>query len=94
MTDEEYYDEEIGPRLLEVGQLCQDRGLSLCALVEYEKGKTAHTATMQPDACFGQRMATWACKSDGNVDKLMFAVIRYGKEHGHSSIILSQLENA
>jgi hypothetical protein len=40
--------------------MCQDRGLSFVAQVEWEPGETGRTAVMMPNAGFGQSMVDLA----------------------------------
>lgn len=89
---EQFYDTEIAPVLLEIARKCQDNGISLVAMAEWHPGETGRTATLTQGAGFGIRLAHTAMQARGNVDSLIFAMQRYGKEHGHTSICLSMLE--
>ena len=35
MTNEDFYDKEVAPKLMELGTLCQERGMSFACFVEY-----------------------------------------------------------
>jgi hypothetical protein len=101
MTDERFYDEKIAPELLRLMRLCEARGMSFLAVVEFEAavGDTGTTAPARGRSDFlaqgagiGQRMAHWAARANGNVDAFMFAVMRWAREHGHSSAVLTVLD--
>jgi hypothetical protein len=89
---ENVYDEEIAPLLLEVGRMCEAHGFSFLAMVEWHPGETGITHTMQAGSGAAIRLADMAALSRGNFDSLTYAAMRYGKEHGHNSIVLSILE--
>lgn len=94
MTPEEretFYDREIAPVLLQLARKCQDNGLSIVAMVEWEPGETGRTAALAADSGFGIRMAETAMRSVGNVDNLIMALMKYGEEHGRSSVFLNLL---
>lgn len=88
---EQFYDQEIAPVLMSLAGKCQDNGLSITAMVEWEPGETGRTAALTANAGFGIRMAETAMRSHGNVDSLILALMKYGTEHGHSSASLHLL---
>src|SRR5882757_433372 len=92
MNDEEFYDKEIAPKLLELGTLCKDRGMSFACFVEYFPGHFAETACVKADASFAFRLILWAGRCRGNIDSLMIAVQRWAQKHGHSSAVLNILK--
>jgi hypothetical protein len=47
---ERFYDEEIAPALLEIGRKCEERGMSVVFLVEYEPGEIGETRRLLPGA--------------------------------------------
>jgi hypothetical protein len=94
MTPEEreaFYDAEVAPELLRLAGLCEDRGISLVALAEWEPGETGRTVTIAKDASFQPRLVDTAIRSHGNVDTLVLALMRYATEHGHSSACMHLL---
>lgn len=91
MASEEFYDREIAPALMAIAQKCEDHGISLVAKVEWEPGESGTTAAVRADASFALQLAHWAAASHGNVDALVMQCMRYGQEHGHSSLCLKQL---
>lgn len=88
---EQLYDSEIAPVLLDLARKCQTNGLSFVAMVEWDPGETGRTAALVEGSGFGIRMAETAMRALGNVDSLIFALMQYGKEHGHNSICLHLL---
>lgn len=88
---EDFYDVDIAPALLVLGRKCQAAGLSLVAVVEWEPGQTGETTFLSGESSFAVRMVQAAVKAHGNVDSLMFAIMRYARDNGHSSAILHQL---
>lgn len=93
MTNEEIYDAEIAPKLMEVGKRCEELGFSFAASVEYNYGDTGRTKVRPGESHFKQRLIHWAMECNGNVDSLILAIDRYAQENGHSSVYLSQLGN-
>lgn len=90
MTNEEFYDSEIAPKLMEMARACEARGMSFVACVEYAPEETGETAVLAAGSGIKARMAYWGVKARGNVDSFMIAAQRHAREHGHSSLFLSQ----
>lgn len=93
-TNEQWYDEEIAPILLEISKRCEGRGVSLLAVVEYEHGHRGRTATMAGDAGLEMRMLDFCARSGTNVDSYTVALIRYCRERGipmGGSIVLNRM---
>jgi len=92
VTDkEQYYDDEIAPKLAELAKDAQAHGLSFLAVVEWapgEHGRTCYTAEGMQGLPF--LMANLAASCGGNVDAFWMAVQRYARKHGHESIFLHQ----
>lgn len=88
---EAFYDREIAPVLMELAGKCQDNGLSIVAMVEWEPGETGRTVALAGDSGFGIRMADAAMRAHGNVDSLIFALMKFGTENGHGSACLHLL---
>lgn len=91
MEREDFYDREIAPALLELANKCAENGLSFAAMVEWEPGETGRTMKVRDDAGIGIKMALWAMQAVGNADRLIWAMQKHGKEHGHNSICLAVL---
>ena len=95
---EPWYDAHVAPALLKLGNECADRGIPFLAVVGYDgsKGSSGRTACMPAErAEFFNVLDTAArCHVDGggfHLDAFLGALIRHAREHGHSSIYLSQL---
>lgn len=91
MTNEEFYDREVAPKLLELCNACGARGMSFLASVEYGPEGIGETTQLAPDASVKAVMAYWGIKARGNIDAFMIAAQRHANEHGHSSAVLSIL---
>lgn len=92
MTNEEFYDIEIAPKLMELGTLCQDKGMSFSCFVEYAPSQYGETSCIKAEASVAFRMILWAAAAHGNIDSLVIAVAKYAQKHGHSSMILNTLK--
>ena len=94
MSNEEFYDAEIAPKLKKLCQKCMNRKMGFVACVEYDPPNQGYGRTeFQPPDEIGklsaaQRLVHWAARSEGNIDRLMMAVDRHAREHGHSSVYL------
>lgn len=88
-SNEEFYDAEIAPKLLEIARACQERGMSIVAMIEYAPGESGETCYVAPEAGIKALVAAWGVKCRGNVDSFNIAASRHAKEHGHSSMALS-----
>lgn len=97
MTNEEIYDQEIAPKLLKLCQRCQGLGMSFIACVEYDASNQGigRTEFEMPDEgtklSAAQRLTHWAARSEGNIDRLLIAVMRHAEKNGHSSAYLRML---
>lgn len=97
MTNEEFYDKEIAPKLLKLVAKCKERKMAFLASVEYNPAEhgIGQTIFTPPDAVdqlsATQRLIHWSARAKGNVDALIMACITHGKKHGHNSIYLNQL---
>lgn len=90
MNKEQYYDEQIAPKLFALAKECEEHGLSFLALCEYGDGRSS-TRTLQPGASFALHLADVATRANGNVDSMMMAVEKHARHWGHSSAYLSLL---
>ena len=88
MSKEAYYDEHIAPKLLALAKECEDNGLSLLAVCEWEPGEYGSTRNLQAGSSFAIRMVDTAAKAQGNVDSFMMAIERHAMKHGHGSMYL------
>lgn len=90
MTNEEFYDTEIAPKLMELCKACNERGMSFLASVEYGPGETGETTQLAEGHGIKALVAYWGIKCHGNVDSFMLAAARHAHKAGHSSLYLSQ----
>lgn len=92
MTNEEYYDQHIAPKLTEIGHECEKLGMSFLAVCEYKTGEEyATTKTIQAGSSLAIRLADGALQSEGNIDALILGIMKSARKHGHSSLVLKQL---
>lgn len=89
--NERFYDDIIAPRLHQLAEECKQRGMSFVANVEYDPGDTASTILLTENSGYHARLMCAAAESGGNIDSLIFAIMKYAREHGHGSICLQQL---
>lgn len=89
--NERFYDNFIAPRLHQLAEECKQRGMSFVANVEYDPGDTASTILLTENSGYHARLMCAAAESAGNIDSLIFAIMKYAREHGHGSICLQQL---
>lgn len=94
MTNEEFYDAEIAPALLELGEKCKERGMALVAGVEYARAEdwgSTVVGLFEQEGLACMLWAAYALRCGNNLDSFMGAIIRMAKERGHSSIYMMQL---
>lgn len=78
MTENEaWYDAEIAPVLMDLGEKLQARGMSLVAVVEYTRGERGSTICIAEDAGLEMRMLHMLSNSAPNVDSFMINLKRY-----------------
>jgi hypothetical protein len=90
---EQFYDEQIAPELARLAFLCQEKGLSFCAVVEFDPASygRGRTAALAPDSSWAIQMVNHLAKVVPNIDAFFMALTRDATERGHSSIYLQQL---
>src|SRR5688572_29931314 len=80
--NEEWYDREIAPKLLELANACGDRGMSFLSVVEYEQGGRSRTQRLTESAGLEMTMIAHCAKTAPNIDGYMIGLIRYCRENG------------
>jgi len=91
MTEaEKYYNDVVGPKLLELAKECEEHGLSILVVCEWGPNQHERTLGLQAGSGFGIRLANSAAQSNGNVDSLWVAIQRHARENGHNSVFLEQ----
>jgi hypothetical protein len=91
MTNEEFYDTELAPVLVELARKCQERGINFQALVEYETNEIAETRVLPAQPGFALALAVMASMARVNIDAFLIGAKQYAEEHGHSSVFLKVL---
>lgn len=89
--NETYYDTKLMSRIHELADECNQRGMSFMTVVVYDPGETASTIIRSTNCGFHTQLMCAAAQSGGNIDTLIFAIIKYAQKHGHSSICLTSL---
>ena len=90
--DEQFYDTEIAPRLLVIAEMCKERGFALVAHVQWELDGSGRTEQTPHGKWPDTRIVQYAARCHGNIDELIMALLRDGKEYGHNSWCLHKLE--
>lgn len=88
---EEFYDREIAPALLELAKKCESRGVPFVALCQYSEADSSYTAYVPEGAGPVTRLTHYAAQCHGNVDLLFESIRRDAEVHGHDSAILELL---
>lgn len=85
---EEIYDTEIAPKLLELGKLCEARGMPFYAEVWFDGDGSGRTA-FHPEGprCWPWQLVRAAGQAKGNLDALVFAVARAVPDGGGSAVL-------
>lgn len=79
---ETIYDEQIAPLLLQAGKLCEQHGLAMVAVVEYEKEKRGETRVLPDGAGLAMLMLSMLAASGNNIDQFLINVIRFCNREG------------
>lgn len=79
---ETIYDEHIAPLLLQAGKLCEQHGLAMVAVVEYEKEKRGETRVLPDGAGLAMLMLSMLAASGNNIDQFLINVIRFCNREG------------
>lgn len=96
MTNEEWYDAEIAPKLLELCNACGDRGMSFLAEVEYALGEMSRTERLVNPG-LAMVMLAQCARNGVNIDGYVIGLTRYLREHKiswDSSMVMRQLVGA
>lgn len=97
VNNEAFYDAEIAPVLAQLARKCQARGMAFVAAVdnrEAEGGGTYNTLLPSNDMSVAMHLNYMALRSVGNVDTLMFSVIKHAERVGHSSVYLNIIQSS
>lgn len=90
--DEKVYNEQIVPKLRELGDLCAAHNMHVASIVELGGGGAAgdyfYTGSYDETSSLAFRMVVTLAKAHGNLDAFMNAMAKHGREHGHGSMWL------
>lgn len=90
-SKERIYGDQIAPALHELAKQSQDRGLSFVASAAWSPGESGSTVSLQAGSGQATRIAAAATRSSNNADEIIFAMMKYARQNGHSLIYLRQL---
>jgi len=93
---EEFYDEEIAPKLMEIGERCRAKGIPFMAIVEYAPGMIATTQLPTKDECIEMVMIRHCAKTAPNIDGYIIGLSRWANEKNidtSGSMVMNQLKN-
>lgn len=83
MSDnEQFYDDEIAPALLEIAHKLQARGMAMVATVEYAPGERGSTYQLPTDRGFEMDLLHALSRAGKNIDSFLLAVIRMCETRG------------
>ncbi|BDE70870.1 hypothetical protein [Delftia lacustris] len=74
---EAIYDEQIAPLLRQAGELCEQHGLAMVAVVEYDKEARGTTRLVPDGAGLAMHMLSMLAASGNNIDSYLLKVIRF-----------------
>lgn len=73
---EAWYDEELAPKLVEIGKLCEARGIPFVAVVEYAPGERGETRYLPDSAGLCMKMLSMLASAGDNVDGYLIGLSR------------------
>jgi len=82
MTNEEWYDAELAPALKALADRCNERGMSLVAVAEYEPDERGGTYSLTPEAGLAMQMLRFLGHAGENVDAFWLALRRHCTKRG------------
>lgn len=87
MNQEQFYDEIITPKLLEITELCKSMEIGFMAITGFN-GSHGQVSDFK-DSDYAMLMAHYAIASKGNIDVFMMNIEKLAIKNGHSSIYLT-----
>jgi len=91
ISKEEYYDENIAPKLAGIAEECKENGMSFVASCAYDNDTICMTTTLTKDCGFAMNLVRMAASCSGNVDQLLMQIINHAHIYGHKSAYLKIL---
>jgi aspartate 1-decarboxylase len=95
VTNEEWYDKEVAPKLRELSKLCGDKGMAFIAVVEYAPGERGRTVAIPSNAGTAMIMLNHCANMGENIDGYIIGLRRWARENGvdtSGSIVMNQLD--
>lgn len=97
MTNEEWYDAEIAPKLKTLADQCRDRDMAFLGIVEYAPGDRGRTQNNLRGAGLEMKMLVACCHAGKNIDGYFFWLAKYCESNGfdtNSSYVMRRLSQA
>ena len=97
MNNEDWYDKEVAPELMRIAKKCQDKGVSIIAVVEYADDERGITKAISENSGLAMIMLGHLAKMGTNIDGFMIGIMKYAREHGidtDSSMFLQRMNDA
>jgi hypothetical protein len=76
---------------MDLAKQCQERGMSLVAVCQYDSDGSGTTRTLTGSLLPHIRLTDYAAQAKGNVDSLILALVKDGDKYGHNSLFLRQI---
>ena len=92
--NEEIYDKEIAPKLMEIAKLCEKEEIPFLSVVEYSPGLVGRTELQTKDECIKMVMVRHCAKTAPNIDGYIIGLSRWGKKEKvnmDNSIVMKML---
>lgn len=81
MTNEEFYDKEIAPLLLQAVDKCRERQMDMLAAVEFEPNHIGRTVAMSETSSLTMQMILIAAATAPNFDSLVMQILKHCAKH-------------
>jgi len=94
--NENIYDTEIAPKLLEIAKICETHEIPFLAVAEWAEGKVGRTELQTNNECLVMVMVRHCAKTAPNIDGYVIGLSRWAKEKNidtSGSLIMNQLGN-
>lgn len=92
MTDNEaVYDREVAPRLKELAEFCQRRGMSFYASVEYDRYQIGETRFFSREHTPLMAMLATTGLARGDIDLAIMGLVAVARQFGIESVIIAKI---
>lgn len=82
VSNEEWYDREIAPKLRELCDACKERKVSFLAMVEYDPGERGETRWLAGDVGLAMLMLAMQAHHGENIDGYVINLLRHANRNG------------